>query len=87
MAYDASQAFKNAFPGVKNDTNIISGFGFYVGGTGDVTVLPSDQVGKASPTVVTFAACPVGFVIRDFCFAKLMSTGTTATNIVIFGPT
>ena len=86
MAYDASRAFKNAFLGVKSDSTVISGFGFYVGGTGDVTVMPTDQIGKTSPTAVTFSACPVGFVIRDFCFAKLMSTGTTATNIIIFGP-
>jgi hypothetical protein len=90
MAYDSSRAFINAFPVTPSDMEIQTAFGFYVGGGGNVTVMPSAQEdvaqngGTAVP--VTFEACPVGFVIRDFVISRFMSTGTTATDIVAFGP-
>lgn len=87
MAYDASRAFINAFPVTLSDTARISAFGFYVGGTGDVVVMPSGQEGKTTPVSVKFVACPVGFVIRDFAISRFLSTGTTASTIVAFGPT
>jgi len=47
----------------------------YVGVTGDVTVLDKD-----GSTSVTFKAVPVGRL--DVRTQRVMSTGTTATNIV-----
>lgn len=49
--------------------------GLYVGGTGDLAITT-----KAGSTV-TFKAVPVGFVLH-LPIAKVMSTNTTATNIV-----
>lgn len=73
----------NAITGVPSDTAKLSGVGFYVGGAGNVAVMPFEQEGAASPTAVTFTAPPVGTVIR-MNFSRLMNTGTTATNIVVF---
>jgi hypothetical protein len=86
MAYDSSRSFIDAFPVTPSDTVRIGAFGFYVGGAGNVTVMPSAEEGKKIPTPVTFTATPVGFVIRDFSISRIMATGTTATLIVAFGP-
>jgi hypothetical protein len=86
MAYDASLVPINAFAGVPSDTARISGFGFYVGVTGDVAVMPSYQESKGTPTPVVFTAVPAGQII-PLVISRLMETDTTATDIVIFGPT
>lgn len=59
-----------------SDTTLYSLVGFYVGGTGDVTV-----VTEAGNTVV-FKACPVGTQV-SLRIAKIMAA-TTATLIVGF---
>ena len=53
----------------------------YVGGAGNVAVMPADQMGAASPTAVTFTAPPVGSTIPVLC-CQVMSTNTTATLLV-----
>ncbi|MBN9534818.1 MAG: hypothetical protein J0H10_15850 [Alphaproteobacteria bacterium] len=58
-----------------SDTAFVDYVGFYVGGTGDVAV----QTAKGD--TVTFKAMPVGAVIH-LHIVKVLSTGTTATNIV-----
>lgn len=86
MSYDATRAIINAYPGVPSDSAIISGFGFYVGVTGDVSIMPSYQESKTTPVPVLFKAVPAGTLIRDIVFCQLLATGTTATDIVILGP-
>jgi hypothetical protein len=60
-----------------SDTAFVDLCGFYVGGTGDVTVV--DGGGNVTP----LKALPVGAVI-ELRVVKVMATGTTATNIVGF---
>lgn len=50
----------------------------YVGTTGDVTVVTTDDV------TVLFKAVPAGATIGPFFIKKIMSTGTTAANMVAF---
>lgn len=50
----------------------------YVGGAGDVAVLMS---GDVSPNSVIFKAVPVGTVL-SLSVQQVLSTGTTATNIL-----
>lgn len=85
MAYNSSLVPTNAFAGVPNDTNRISGFGFYVGVSGDVAVMPAYQEGRDLPTAVVFTAVPAGQII-PLVISRLMATDTTATDIVILGP-
>lgn len=59
-----------------SDTTQLNLCGFYVGGAGNVAV--QTTVGA---TAVTFIAPPVGTVIK-LQVARIMSTNTTATNIV-----
>ena len=51
--------------------------GIYVGGTGDVVILPS----KDSTTTVTFSAVPVGTILPVECW-RVNSTNTTATLMI-----
>jgi len=65
----------------KSDTDVFEPSILYVGGAGNVAILPADQAGSASPTPVTFVGMLAGSVVP--CMAiKLMNTNTTATNIV-----
>ena len=50
----------------------------YVGTGGDVAVVTEDGV------TVTFKNVPSGFYIGPFYIKKVLSTGTTADNIVAF---
>jgi len=68
-----------------SDTAIISYFYLYVGGTGNVVVQPFHQKDPANPKTVTFTSVPAGTYLRVMV-SKVLSTGTTATNIVGFGP-
>jgi hypothetical protein len=52
----------------------------YVGGTGDVTIVPAGD-NSAVPTPVTYSAVPAGTYL-EVQARMLMSTGTTATLIV-----
>lgn len=85
MAFDASLTPINAFAGTPSDSARISGFGFYVGSPGDVTVMPSYQEAKATPVPVTFFNCPAGLIV-PLVISRLMATGTSASDIAIFGP-
>jgi hypothetical protein len=59
-----------------SDSTVLNLCGFYVGGAGNVAVQTA-----AGSTAVTFIAPPVGSVIK-LQIARIMSTSTTATNIV-----
>ena len=61
-----------------SDTSLTAFHGLYVGTTGDVAIKGS------SGTSVTFTAVPAGSIIPIVC--RVMSTGTTASNIVGFVP-
>lgn len=77
MSYDNRQVTNAADEVTPSDTAAEGGYGFYVGGTGDVAV-----VCDAGNTVV-FTAVPAGTII-PLLFTRIKSTGTTATNIVRF---
>jgi|APCry1669189101_1035198.scaffolds.fasta_scaffold178177_2 hypothetical protein len=83
MAFSTLLTPDNAFAVTKSDTTTVDANGFYVGVTGDVTVMPFWQEGQATPTAVTFKAVPVGVII-NLKISRFMSTGTTATNIIAF---
>jgi hypothetical protein len=51
--------------------------GLYVGGTGDLVVIP---VGNADGAPVTFKAHPIGYM--PVAVRRVLATGTTATNIL-----
>lgn len=67
-AYDAASLTKS------DSTVFPTTRSLYVGGTGDVAVR------MASGTVITFSAVAVG--ILPVQVNKLLSTGTTATNVI-----
>lgn len=68
----------------KSDTVVFPPSMIYVGGAGNVAVMPADQAGKAVPAAVTFIAPPVGSVLPVMVI-QVMSTNTTATSIVRVG--
>jgi hypothetical protein len=59
----------------KSDTTVVAARALYIGGTGDVAVVPKGQT-----DAVTFKAVPVGFF--PVSVSKVMSTNTTATDII-----
>ena len=61
----------------KSDATIVNCRGLYVGGAGDVAVLMADD----PSTAVTFSSVPAGTLLPIAC-KKIMSTNTTATNMV-----
>lgn len=74
---EMSDPARGAFAVTKSDSTTFSGVrALYVGGAGDVTVMPVD-----STTAVTFSAVPAGSILPVRC-TKVMSTNTTATLIV-----
>lgn len=62
-------------PSDSTDLPKIAHKGPYIGGTGNITVIPSESTGS-----VTFNAVPVGFF--PVSVKRVLATGTTATNIV-----
>lgn len=68
----------------KSDTEVFPPSLIYVGGAGNVNVMPAAQEGRASPTAVLFTAPPVGSVLPVLC-SRVMSTSTTATALVRIG--
>lgn len=68
----------NAYAVTPSDTTEFSPSTIYVGGTGDVTVLPADN---APGAVVTYKAVPTGEHL-PVMVKRVMSTGTTATLMV-----
>jgi hypothetical protein len=63
----------------KSDSTFVDFMGIYVGGTGDVAV--EDGAGNST----TFPSVPAGLIIPGR-IRRVLSTGTTATNIVGFKP-
>jgi hypothetical protein len=61
----------------KSDTAFVDLVGLYVGGAGDVAVKGADGVSA------TFPGVPAG-VILPLKIVQVLSTGTTATNLVGF---
>ncbi len=61
----------------KSDSTVLNFKRLYIGGTGDVAIQHSD----ALDSVVTYRAVPAGFYL-DVAGCRVMSTNTTATNIV-----
>lgn len=86
MAYSTLLTTNNAFAVTKSDSAKIDAFGIYVGTTGDVSLMPYAQESAATPTAVVFSAVPAGSII-SLHISRVMSTGTSASNIVAFGPT
>lgn len=85
MTYSTLLTTDNAFAVTPDDDAVISAFGFYVGTTGDVAVMPVYQEGQDSPTPVVFVAVPAGAIISlNIC--RVMETDTTAGDLVAFGP-
>lgn len=65
-----------AFAVTKSDATVLAAVrALYIGVTGDVAIMP-----RGSTTAVTFKAVPVG-ILPVQC-TKVMSTNTTATDIV-----
>ncbi len=60
----------------KSDSTIVNCRALYVGGTGDVAIL---AIGDS--VAVTFYTVPAGAILPVAC-AKIMSTNTSATNMV-----
>ena len=83
MAYNSMLITTEALAVTKSDSTKVSFYGLYVGTTGDVTVKSAKQ-GPGGATV-TFTAVPAGGII-PLAVCMVMSTGTTANNIVGFGP-
>lgn len=73
---DASGSARNAFLVTKSDSTIVNCRAVYVGGAGDLAIMPLD-----GSTAVTLSAVPAGALLPIAC-AKIMSTNTTATLIV-----
>lgn len=74
----ASMGAVDAFAVTPSDTvNFTQGIirGLYIGGAGDVTLIPD------SGTAVLFKAVPVGTILPVLC-TRVNATATTATNIV-----
>jgi hypothetical protein len=63
---------------VKSDSTVVGCRALYVGGTGDVAIL---AVGDTA--AVTLSSVPAGALLPIAC-QKIMSTNTTATNMVAF---
>jgi hypothetical protein len=61
----------------KSDSAFVDFYGLYVGGAGDVAV----KTGAGNS--VTFSSVPAGTII-PLRVTQVLSTGTTATNIVGF---
>ncbi|MDP3940173.1 MAG: hypothetical protein Q8R92_18820 [Deltaproteobacteria bacterium] len=59
-----------------SDSTVVNCISFYVGVAGDVAVIAQDDT-----AAVTLTACAAGTVYPIAC-NKIMSTNTTATNIV-----
>lgn len=73
---DPISPYTGAFAVTKSDSTVLASVrGLYIGVTGDVAVVMA-----GTTTAVTFKAAPVG--ILPLRVTKVMSTNTTATDIV-----
>lgn len=73
---DQSYPAQNAVAVTKSDSTVLNARALYVGGAGDVAIMP-----KKGGTAVTFVAVPAGAILPVYA-AKVMSTNTTATSII-----
>lgn len=72
---DASPAY-GAAAVTKSDTTIVGARSLYIGGAGDLAIIPVD----GGSTTVTFVGVPAGTIMPVYAW-KVMAA-TTATNIV-----
>jgi hypothetical protein len=56
-------------------------YGLYVGGAGDVAVHMVNEDAGEEDTSVVFAGCPAGMIL-PIIVRRVLSTGTTATNLI-----
>jgi hypothetical protein len=84
----AAQIGANAHAITKSDTTVYSPplTALFVGTTGDVTVMPAGQETAGSPTPVTFKAVAANGWIDKLQISRVMSTGTSASDIVGIAP-
>ena len=80
MAFRATTITADGVAITPSNSTALSLFGFYVGSTGDVNVV------TLKGTTVLFKAVPAGTSIR-VGVSKILSTSTTASNIIGYGPT
>jgi len=74
---EATDPAASAVAVVPNDATVLDSFrSLYVGGAGDVAILPENDL-----VSVIFLAVPAGSILPVFG-TKVLATGTTATNIV-----
>lgn len=73
---DRSYPADNAVAVTKSDSTVVNARALYVGGAGDVAIMP-----KKGGTAVVFSAVPAGTILPVYA-QKVMSTNTTATLIV-----
>jgi len=74
---DISQLYpRHAESITPHDTNEVDVIGLYVGGAGDIVARLADDTANA-----TFVGVPAGALL-PFHFKLILSTGTTATNMV-----
>ena len=86
MAFNATMVPIDSYLITPSDNADLSAFFLYIGGAGNVKVLPSAQKGAATPTPVTYTSVPAGtYLFVQVC--KVYQNGTTATNIIGHGPT
>jgi hypothetical protein len=79
MPLTALMSAKTYYDVTPSDTVSQPGILLYVGGTGNVTLMTTNG------QTVLFAGAPAGQFIPA-TFARVMATGTTATNLVAMGP-
>lgn len=80
MMQQVTQSARHAFAITPDDSNDLSAETrtLYVGGTGDLAVVHADD---PDGTVVVYKAIAAG-VYQGMAVKRVMSTGTTATNLV-----
>ena len=75
MSYPVA-SYERAVAVTPNDTTVVDCEAFYVGTAGNVAIMA-----KRGGAAVTFVGCLAGRVYPIAC-AKIMATGTTASDIV-----
>jgi hypothetical protein len=76
---DPVTSYERAVAVTPSDSTVLDCEGFYVGGAGNVAIVP--KRGGTTGTAVTLTACIVGQYYPIACH-KIMSTNTTATLVV-----
>jgi len=78
VSYGRTPPARNAFAITPNDTNLLANLtrGIYVGGDGNIVLFMADDESS-----VTFVGVLAGTLL-PLRVARVLSTGTTATNLV-----